>query len=315
MSAIADLSERINASLVPELPGPGVYPGVSFPEYHGWNAASNSRLSILREQTPAHLKAELDAPTDTIALRMGRAIHCAVLEPDSFPSRYVRAERCSATKKGDGKRCTNTGIFRVSGGWVCGVHGSEGLSLEGITVIPADDYERCLKARDAVWANPSARALLSGDGQAELSLRWQDEETGLPLKARLDRLSPRIAGGAVVDLKKTKNASRSAFERVVWTYGYHVQGGLYTDGSEANNLDAEHFAIIAQEDFPPYATAVYRINEAALDAGREQVRPLIRLYAECVEKNEWPAYPTEVRDLALPDYAWSSIDRAREETI
>lgn len=314
-AAVRDISTHLAVSLQDnglDAPLPGIHPHVDFADYARWKAASNSRLSILREKTPAHLKAEMETPTDTDALRQGRAIHCAVLEPDSFASRYMMARQCSATTK-KGEQCSKLGCGMTRGAWLCGTHG--GQRGGAVTVLSEADYLSALRARDAVWAHPMAKQLLSGHGEAEVSLSWADDETGIPCKARLDRRSPHIAGGAIVDLKKTRDASKRAFERAIYTYGYHLQAGWYIDGCHDVGLAAEHFVIIAQEDFPPYATAVYRVNEAAIDAGRETMRPLVRLYAECVEKNEWPGYAPDVRDVFLPDYAWHQVDQPREDTV
>src|SRR5262245_8459627 len=69
-------------------PDPGVYPNVPMEAYHRWNAVSNSRLTKL-DRSPAHLLAYLtEPPEDTKATAEGRAIHCAVLEPDDFVNRY-----------------------------------------------------------------------------------------------------------------------------------------------------------------------------------------------------------------------------------
>lgn len=306
--AVLDLSAKINAALRGTVtPTVGVHPSLSFPDYHSWNAASNSRLSVLR-RSPAHLLAYMQEPVDTGTLQLGRACHSAILEPDDFTKRYVLAERCGATKKTDGKRCSNMGIV-VDGaqGWFCGVHASEGLSAPDVTILSPTDYERTLKVRDSVYAHRAAK-LLPQSGQRELSIAWNDETTGQLCKARLDGHSPAIAGGVIVDIKTAKDASASVFERSIFSYGYHRQGALYLEGAKACGFAAEHFAIIAVEKEPPHAVAVYRLTEGALDAGAEQIRPLLARYAECVEKNEWPGYPDEVQDIALPSWAWAQID-------
>lgn len=308
---VIDIGTRLNAALTPPAvvtPGPGVYENIPFETYHAWEAASNSQLTILREQTPAHVRARQLEPTETVALRQGRALHCAVLEPDEFPARFACAARCDGVtaKK---TRCTNMGSVLTAKGWRCGVHASElETASDSVTILPAADFARCLAARDAVWAHPRAKGLLSGEGRAELSLVWDDAETGILCKARHDRHTPLLAGGAIVDLKKTRDASPRAFSRSVYRYGYHTQGAWYLEGAEAVGLPAQHFVIIAQEDQPPFATAVYRLDEGTLDAGGQQLRGLVRRYAECVRSGEWPGYTVDIQDLAIPSFAFHEID-------
>lgn len=293
---IADLSKRLNGALraaVPT-PDPGIYPGVPMEQYHAWDAVSNSRLSKLR-RSPAHLKAYLEEPPpDTIALVLGKAAHMAILEPELFQQKY-----CSGP---EGDRRTKA----VRDRW----EQLEGQYGEGYVLKPAD-YAMCLRARDSFRQHSRAHALLSAKGLTEVSVVWDDPETGLRCKARYDFLAEEIDGldgGVIVDLKSCRDAGRRMFERHVFEYGYHRQGCMYLDGAHAVRLNIGHYVIMPFEKDAPFAVAAYRITEGALDAGREQVRPLMRLYKHCVETDTWPAYPEEIVDIALPDWGWSVID-------
>lgn len=311
---VIDLMERLRNSLPADAtPEPGVYPEVPMASYHAWRAASNSRLTKLH-RSPAHLQAYLqEPPADTIALTAGRAIHMAVLEPDLFTAQYVVAQQCEAVKKGDKQRCRNTGVQRyLEHGWRCGVHAEGGPVDASLSVIDRGTHRMCLQIRDNVHAHGSAGGLVTGDGRNELTLVWRDAETELLCKARHDRHSPAIAGGAIVDVKSTTDARLSPFEKSIFIHGYHRQGALYLEGAAALDLPARHFVIIAVEKDPPYAVAVYRLTEGALEAGQEQIRQLLRRYAECMATNSWPAYPEEVTDIALPPWAWSVIDSELE---
>jgi hypothetical protein len=293
---------------------PGVHPGVPMAEYHAWTGASNSRLTHL-DRSPAHLQAYLAQPrTESEALRLGRSLHSAILEPDDFTSNYTVAGQCEATKKGDGLRCSNPGVdYHSIEGWLCGIHarGRAAGFANVRTVLSTSDYALCLGARDSVYRQHSAKGLLPTDrdqGAIELSLRWRDAETGTDIKARLDYHAPSIAGGTIVDVKSTTDASKDAFTRTIYDRGYHRQGALYLAGSEALDLPARHFALIAVEKEPPYAVAVYRLTAPAVDAGRFQLRSLLQRYAICVDRNQWPAYDDRVQDISLPDWAWKQIE-------
>lgn len=290
-------------------PAPGVYTGISMPEYHAWTGASNSRLSRLR-RSPAHLKSYLDQPPETTqALMIGNAAHTSILEPDDFHMHFSVADRCGAIKKSDGLQCSNPGImYRAEAGWLCGQHSKGLVSDESRIILAPDDYACCVSVRDAVLAHPSAGPLLSGEGANELSVVWQDVETLVMCKGRFDRHSPQIAGGAIVDIKTTKDASPREFERAIFTLGYHRQGAFYLSAAAALGLDAEHFVIVAVEKEAPFAVAVYRLTESALDAGHQQIQPLLRRYAECLERDEWPAYAPEVQDISLPAWGFDQVD-------
>lgn len=298
-------------------PTPGVYPGTAMRAYHAWEAASNSRLTRLM-RSPAHMKAYIEGPpAETEALRLGRAIHTAVLEPDHFGERYVTADQCMAITK-EKKRCTNGGVWMHRDlGWVCGVHAKghdDGVvTAPAVEVLSADDQTLCLKIRDAVYRKDSARGLLTGAGEVELSMLWKDHATDVPCKARWDRHSPEIAGGSIVDLKTTKDASPRAFEKSIFDLGYHRQAGMYLMGARARKLPARHYTFVAVEKEPPFAVAVYRLSDGVVDAVRPQVETLLRRYAGCMESGRFPDYPDEVRDIFVPDWAWKVMDAQTEE--
>lgn len=281
-----------------EGPTPGVYPGTPLATYHEWDAASNSRLSRLR-RSPAHLLAYMQEPqVETEALRIGRATHAAILEPDDFGTRYVSGP------EGDRRtKAVREQWDEVEARYGCGY------------VLKPAEYDLCLKLRDSVHVHSRALGMISGPGQAELSMLWEDADLGVLCKARWDRYSPEIAGGAIVDIKTTRDASAREFERSLFSNGYHRQGAFYLMGAEARKLPARHFVILAVEKEPPYAVAVYRLTEGAIDAGQEQIRPLLAKYAECMAKNDWPGYPDEVQDIAIPDWAWRVVDDEIREVV
>lgn len=286
-----DLSARLAASLrepskLPA-PEPGVYENIPMSVYLMWNAVSNSTLQQLR-RSPAHCKAYLEGVDhDTPALLLGRAIHCAILEPDAFPTRYVAGP--------EGDRRTKA----VKDAWA-----DVELRYGPDCVLSAKDYGRCISVRDAVYAHAAANALLAGAGRHELSIVWVDQDTGLTCKARIDRHVTGIARGFIVDVKSTRDASPDEFARSIEDYGYHAAAAHYLTGAQAVGLDAQHFAHIAVEKEPPFAVGTYRLVEGAIEAGDELIRGLLRLFAACKAANHWPAFSPQIEDVTLPDYAW-----------
>lgn len=271
-----------------KIPAPpvGVYADVPFGDYLAWDAVSQSQLKEL-QRSPAHLRAALEAPDeDTDALRIGRAVHCAVLEPHRFAADFAVLPEGNDRRTKEGKAA-----------W-------ERAMNSGATPIKYEEGEKVKAIAASIRAHTAAAHLLASDGPAELSLVWRDEETGVLCKARQDKHAHAVGGGVILDVKTTTDASAREFERTVFNFAYHRQGAFYLRGSEALELPVQHYAIIAVEKEAPYAVAVYRLNEAALDAGDDEVGALLKRYAACQSRGEWPAYPDTVQDLALPDWAW-----------
>jgi len=301
-----------------EAPEPGVYPGVPAEEYHAWDAASNSRLGkILR--SPAHLKAYLDdPPADTASQILGRAAHSAVLEPDKFGSDYFMIPkpegRLFTNKDGSpSKSPANTAAYKEAVAIMEADH-------PDATGLKAAYYEECLAMREAVHAHPKVAKMIQATGRAELSIVWVDEKTGVTCKARLDWHTPTHAGGAIVDLKTTPDASPWAFAGSANKWGYYRQGATYLRGAEAVGLPAVHFAIIAVEKRPDAykggfynGVILYRLREDDVILGGTQLDFALAMYAECERTGIYPGYTTEVVDLVLPGHAGRDIERNMEE--
>lgn len=290
------------------IPGPGIHANISAEVYHSWPGASNSRMNDML-RSPAHCYEQMTNPGEpTEAMQMGTAIHYAVLEPDLFETVYTVAGRCCAVKK-SGERCDNGGIARAAGRWYCGVHlkSEKVLAVDGdINVLEQARHEQCLRIRDAVWAHPAAMRILGALTYREASLVWDDPETNVRCKLRADGISKSLSVN--MDLKTTIDASQQAFTRSIFNFGYHRQGAHGLSGLGVCGLPVEHFVICAVEKQPPYAVAVYRLDDAAIEAGQKQLRPLIERFAQCQRTGIWPAYSDQVQDITLPDWAWRKVD-------
>lgn len=295
-----------------EAPEPGLYPDVPMSEYHSWDALSNSQLSRL-EQSPRHLKTYLEEKQEeTRAMKLGRMIHSSVLEPDVFQERYVVLGQCEG-EKADGDRCSNNAKVIRPEGQYCGIHDPGGDDLD-VECVKDDDYKIAEGIRNSIENSDSCMSMLSGSGKVELSIVWEDSLTGVTCKARMDRYSPEIPGGAIVDLKTTNDASPRNFSRKIFNFGYHRQAIFYLRGAKELGYDISNFVILAAEKSPPYAVQPYRFqtDELQTDDIRQQVNELLKLYSECRKQEKWPAYPDKVQDISIPGWAWNQIETQNE---
>lgn len=280
----AELAEALRQALTPEV---GLHPGVDALIYHRWAGASQSRLKILRDHTPAHVRWAMDHPEEpTEAMRVGAAFHTLVLEPDLFPKLYVRGI------EGDGR----TKAVKEA---------REALAAEYPRhhILKADDYDTVIAMRDAVARHPHTRHLL--EGETERSAVWRDPATGVLCRGRFDDIARGI--GAITDLKSAIDASPFRFPHVIYNLGYHIQGAMYLSGAKALGIDADTFAVVAVEKDPPFCVAVYQLNGAAIYDGQRELEPLLETWAKCEESGEWPGYPTDVVAIDLPTWAPQQI--------
>lgn len=272
----------------------GLHDGVPESVYHARvpGLVSKHALDLVR-RSPAHYKAWLDGAEtkDNDDFRLGRALHCALLEPERFESEYVIMPTFAEDRDKAGKLSTKEGKAKKAA-WLA--------AHQGCAVIDPADRAVALAMAASVKEHPSAARVLAG-GRAEVTARWKDADTELECKARADYL---VADkGFVVDVKTADNAGADAFARAAAAYGYHRQAAFYQDGFTAAGIPISSFVFIVVEKTPPYAVALYMIDEAGMAMGRLAVRDAMERLADCLERDAWAAYPEKIQVLSLPAWA------------
>jgi len=75
----------------------------------------------------------------------------------------------------------------------------------------------------------------------------------------------------------------------------------------------KHIIVLAIENTPPYEFKVYEIGRAAVDLGRRYVDRLLKQYAECEERGEWPGYDArKVETVGVPQWAFNEEEEEEE---
>jgi hypothetical protein len=139
-----------------------------------------------------------------------------------------------------------------------------------------------------------ARAYLTERGEAEVSLLWDDPDTGLRCKARIDFLN-----SGINDLKSCFDAT--AFPKSIATYGYHRQAAHYQNGYMILTGEILPFRLIAVEKTQPWGVRAAPLHDEAIDVGRLEVGSALRSIADAYESNEWPCYE-DPPSWCLPSY-------------
>ncbi|UJR81444.1 PD-(D/E)XK nuclease-like domain-containing protein [Sandaracinus amylolyticus] len=226
------------------------------------------------------------AREDTRALRLGTLIHCAVLEPELWATRFI-----VEPDFGDGRRKE---AKEAKAAWRASID-------PDAVIVDADEHALVSRCAEAALAHPAVRDLLRG-GHAEEVLTWHDEATGIACKGRLDYVAPAY----LVDLKSTRAETLEQLAREVAGRLYHGQVAFYLDGAVATRrlhpLSSQVF-VVAIQTVEPFDVIPARIQVADLERGRALYRSLLRRYAECRAADWWPGLAPSVVDLPLP--AWT----------
>jgi hypothetical protein len=258
------------------------------------------RWSHLREmrKSPKHYLWATQNQRDTASLKLGRAGHVAILDPEAFESDHIEY---TATKQRRGKV------------W-------EAFEAEHAdkAILSRDEWARALCMRDAVNANGLAAELIADAASIETCVEWIDPFTRLECKARLDVVTN---AGWKVEIKTTRAIEPKWFAADCARFGYHGQSAFHGDGLEsAKRIDAkplpdcfkpiriQKHAVIAVESSAPYDVAVYDFDADTIEAGRDLYRSSLTRVAECIATDVWPGVVpgNEVRTLQLPPWAVAS---------
>lgn len=250
--------------------------------YHASSAISKSGLDLIA-RSPAHY-AYRSPSAPSRAMEIGTAIHTALLEPDRYASEYVTVD-CEDRRASAYKEAVK-------------VHGSE-------RVLTRAESDKIGGMSASVQGNPHAQALLKHDFAAtEVSILTVDPETGVNVKCRFDLL----AGNKALDLKKTQDARPDAFAKSVANYRYMVQAAFYTDVYRwETGMELKAFGFLVVEEEMPHASAIYVLDDDAIQYGRKLYRRDLNRYAECLNANEWPSVDQTPQILSLPSWVYKEV--------
>ena len=173
---------------------------------------------------------------------------------------------------------------------------------ENVGKIPlsADQLDTLAAMRVSIFNHAGAVNLLS-KGEAETSLFWTDEYTGLQCRIRPDWMF----NSGIADLKSCITASREGFSKAVANFGYDIQAAFYIDGMKAVTGKSVDFYFIAVEKTSPFSTACYKASQEMIEVGRAKYRGALELLKWCRENNRYPGYQPggEIETIDLPRWA------------
>lgn len=253
--------------------------GMSNADYHAPDSISKSGLDLIA-RSPAHFRYQ-EKREPTRAMVIGSALHAAVLEPELFAIQYMLLRNVTDRRASEYKQAV-------------AVHGAD-------FVLTGSEADYVAGMQETVRSHPYAGRVLSDPGRAELSVITTDPVTGVAVRCRFDWLTD---AGKPVDLKTTLDARPDAFARSVANYRYHVQAAFYSDVWQWETGETlDRFVFLAVEKGMPHALAPYMLDDEAIAEGRRLYREALNLYADCLERDEWPGYEAQPQWLCLPSWA------------
>lgn len=294
------------------------YPNLSMSDYHSdcctQPSLSASGLSLLINQCPAKfwevsaLNPDRVPDRSTRALDVGKAAHALVLGEPEFAKFFFVCPYDNLTKK-------------PGYDWNIEWKASVAAGTETRTLIRAADFEAIKDLTAAQKRSPQV-ANAFRKGRPEISLIWEDEETGFFLKSRPDWLPEDPTMEFAIDYKTCRTIKPRQLGQAVFDYGYHVQAAMIVDAIEAvKRVRPLGVAHVVQEKERPYLAELKMFTPEQIDFGRREYRRALRLFAECwkrhidgaPERVAWPSYSAEPQYFETPYYIVKQMEGSEHE--
>jgi hypothetical protein len=251
--------------------------------YHSGSEISHSGIVQLLRSPEHYLQYKNGTVEPTPAMEFGSAFHNFILEPEVFAKEFTLAPKFDKRTK-EGKE--------LGAKW--DENNAEKSPLTG------EQMDTLAAMRMSVFNHNGAAKLLH-EGEAETSLFWTDEYTGLPCRMRPDWMCSR----GLADLKSCITAGKDGFSKAVASLGYDVQAAFYIDGMKAVTGKTVNFYFIAVEKNAPFSTACYMASQEMIEVGRAKYRGALELLKWCQDNNSYPGYQPggQIETIDLPRWA------------
>lgn len=243
-------------------------------DYHADKSfVSSSGLKHLIK-SPKHFKKlylEAESKPDTNAMRFGRIVHLALLEPNKFKEK-VKA----VPDFGDLRLVINREKKKE---WLAQLP-------QGVEFVSINEYEDLLQIIDSVLENKDALELIK-DGIFECSGFFRDPETGLACKIRPDIMRHNLE--ILPDVKTSAFPDKEAFSREIWKYRYDISMAYYRLGIECiTGIRPKVVRFIVVEKEPPFEVLIFEMDIGMVNRAETELRVLLNMLAKCIEKNHFP---------------------------
>lgn len=240
--------------------------------------------SLFDCETPAHLLHAMSSHEDTSSYRKGRALHCAVLEPDQFWKRYIVRPKF-----------TGKGAHAAADEWE--------EEHKDWDILTPKEMDAVHGMAAGIRRNPETKRLVEmGHGHEEATCIWIDPQTGVRCKARIDRFVP---GVLALDVKTAASATPQAIAWAFTTerggYGYARQFAWYRRGLLACGQVDTPWSVVVVENVAPYEAVAYTPEPDFLKLGETDANAALHRIAGWLRANEWNGYPRTIQTLHVPD--------------
>ena len=165
------------------------------------------------------------------------------------------------------------------------------------------EYKSVMACVNSIRADPVAGRLLSTFGATECCYQYTDEELGLILRCRTDKLLVCPDRNIVIDIKTTESNTRpDKFVKSVVNFGYHNQECFYRKVLASKGIEVTAFVFLVVGVKPPHTVDCYTLSDAFREIGMLQIETALRDLSDRTRANNWSLDNTDVVELSPPNY-------------
>lgn len=266
--------------------------GMSYEDYAAIGGLRASDLYNLKV-TPAHMMAARANPrNETPALRFGKLVHSMFENFENFMDDLLIApEFTGKTKDGrDSKQSAEA--KKAKADWYADIP-------EGKTVVTQEELDKLLGISKRLLSMPRTMNIFKGSVR-ESSIVVKDPETGVLLQCRPDFITSKGHG---VDIKTTSDME-SFWAEIYMAYKrfYILQVAHYVHILKVSGIcKTDAYMFLAIESDSPWGIKPWSLDSGDIARGEMWRAHLTKVYAECLEKNEWPCYPDRIVPAEAPE--------------
>lgn len=229
---------------------------------------SFSSLSAFADSPQTFIQYKLAKTEPTDSMRFGAMVHCLVLEPHEFESRYFCLDDLAVCNSIGGAKPRATKAYKE---WKEGAMAEAGDK----ELVDADDYELAQRMGRAVRSNRASAKILAMCPEHEVEINWEFEN--FLFKGFIDGKGEK----AKMDLKVYADASPKKFQRSIIDNKLYLQAAMYT---YAIGKDEPYYIVAVDRSL---GVSVHKIHAHLLEHGMNEYKTLIDRFNECIIKEHW----------------------------
>lgn len=295
-------------------------------EYFKSGALTSSAIKKIKD-SPAHFKAYMDGLEKNTELQkenfdLGNFIHKGILENDI--SEYVALPEFKPVKAITKKSKEEAWLKENPEGDVKAQKFSPSPSITkieqeekfkkkhpGKRFVTEEQYENLHGMFDVFCDHPMAPKFINQCDKIEQPGFFKDEETGLWCGVKCDGF--RSKKPIIFDYKTTRSTDPKTLMNSIFEYGYHISAAHYIAGIESlTGEKVEHYYLCFQEKSAPFDVVAIPLSEQLINHGEFVRRTLLRMIADCMDKDSWPGRAPGLMNLDIPDYLYQRDEVAVE---